>query len=498
MPQLSFRSFRLVCRPEQIPLVERLLLDEGFAFAPEPFFPRARRLVHEPLPLGSSLAALFGYIYIQDRSSMLPPLALRPPKGAAVLDLCASPGGKTGMLAQCVGETGFVLGNEPSPNRLATLRRNLLHLNSFCCATCSHPGERFPLPGPDDAPAQSPWPGWDRILLDPPCSGWGTAEKNPQVLRLWREERVRPLIVLQRRLLAEAARLLRPGGFLVYSTCTTNPAENEDQLAYARDELNLVFTPVPEPEGFAFLPPARPECAGALRVESGPDGQGFFVALLRKAGGRSPGMDQGPSSPDSSASIAVADANVPACSAPGESSGRKLFPRSRKTESPAARQGRQPSRPGRPDWRAAQDPLFLPRSCLAGPFTDPDFLPPGEIAVFNSVAHFLPAAALALLPDGFAWKGFPLGRAEGENFIRVNPHLRFLMPPAPAAEARGEPVLDLSAIAPLRALLGGQSLATDGKGPEIGLYYRGLPLCRLAVKGRRALLRSGRTRSGKR
>jgi 16S rRNA (cytosine1407-C5)-methyltransferase len=112
------------------------------------------------------------------------------------------------------------------------------------------------------------------------------------------------------------------------------------------------------------------------------------------------------------------------------------------------------------------------------------------------VAHFLPAAGLALLPAGFAWKGFPLGRAEGENFVRVNPHLRALMPPIHAAEARGEPVLDLSEGAPLRALLSGQSLAADGKGPEIGLYYRGLPLCRLTVKGRRALFQSGRTRSG--
>ena len=474
--------------------MERLLLDEGFAFAPEPFFPSARRLVREPLPLGSSLAALFGYIYIQDRSSMLPPLALQPPKGAAALDLCASPGGKTGMLAQCVGETGFVLGNEPAKNRLATLRRNLLHLNSFCCATCSHPGERFPLPGTDPAPADTPWPGWDRVLLDPPCSGLGTAEKNPQVLRLWREDRVRPLIALQRRLLAEAARLLRPGGFLVYSTCTTNPAENEDQLAYARDELNLVLTPVPAPEGFAFLPPARPECDGALRVESGPDGQGFFVALLRKAGNSPPVADRKTCSPDSSASPGSAEAELPPCPAPGECSGHELIPRSRKTQSPAARRDLLPGRPGR---RLGQDPLFLPRSCLAGPFTDPNLLPPGEIAVFNSVAHFLPEAGLALLPAGFAWKGFPLGRAEGENFVRVNPHLRSLMPPAHVAEARGETVFDLSDGAPLRALLSGQSLATDGKGPEIGLYYRGLPLCRLAVKGRRALLRSGRTPPGK-
>ena len=94
------RSFRLVCGPEQIPSVEALLSAQGFVFEPEPFSPLARRLLQEPFPLGRSLAAFWGYVYIQDRSSMLPPLALAPGEGARVLDMCASPGSKTGLLAQ--------------------------------------------------------------------------------------------------------------------------------------------------------------------------------------------------------------------------------------------------------------------------------------------------------------------------------------------------------------------------------------------------------------
>ena len=86
------RSFRLVCDPDRIPDVEALLHDEGFAFDPEPFHPLARTLTAEPRPLGRSLAARFGYLYIQDKSSMLPPLALDPARGAVVLDMCASPG----------------------------------------------------------------------------------------------------------------------------------------------------------------------------------------------------------------------------------------------------------------------------------------------------------------------------------------------------------------------------------------------------------------------
>ena len=99
---------------------------------------------------------------------MLPPLALAPAPGSAALDMCASPGRKTGFLAQLVGRTGFVLGNEPSPTRLGTLRANLHQLNLIQAATCSYSGDALPLrPG-----------SWDAILLDPPCSGWGTARTS--------------------------------------------------------------------------------------------------------------------------------------------------------------------------------------------------------------------------------------------------------------------------------------------------------------------------------
>ena len=184
--EAPLRSFRITVPEPAQSGVAALLEEEGFRFEPEPFSACCRRLTAEPRPLGSSLAAFFGLIYIQDRSSMLPPLALAPEKGAAVLDMCASPGSKTGFLAQLVGPGGFVLANEVSHSRLFTLRQNLRVCNFLQAGTCSYEGQNIPLT-----------PGSLRyIQLDPPCSGWGTAVKNPKVMALWHDDKVKPLIGL--------------------------------------------------------------------------------------------------------------------------------------------------------------------------------------------------------------------------------------------------------------------------------------------------------------
>ena len=488
MRTLPLRSFRLVCKPEQAPLVECLLQAQGFAFEPEPFFPLARRLAAGPLPLGSSLAAAFGYIYIQDRSSMLPPLALVPESGAAALDMCASPGSKTGLLAQLVGARGFVLANEPSANRLATLRRNLQSLNLFNCATTSYSGEKLPLPSAPDSlfprlAEGEEESGWDHILLDPPCSGWGTAEKHPQVLRLWRGDKVKPLIALQRRLLAEAARLLRPGGRLVYSTCTTNTEENEAQLHFAREELGLDFLPLGPLAGFSFADAELPGFAGVWRVNTGEDGQGFFVALLQKPGPETfSEREEGPA--DGTGLAAALSGDTGKVSRTG---GREqgFFVRPWEKDSRHVGERHRHGRNKR-DGERRQATEFLDRASFAGPYLDPALLPPGDVAVFNSVVHFLPEHSRRLPKRGFAWKGFPLGRLGPGQ--RLSPHLRGLMPPADALRQQGLPCLDVDDPAPILALLAGQSLSVGAPGPELGLYFRGLPLCRLAVKGRRAVL----------
>lgn len=501
MTQLSpLRSFRLVCKPEQAPRVEDMLAAQGFSFTEEPFSPLARRLVYEPFPLGASIAARFGCIYVQDRSSMLPPLALDPTPGAAVLDMCASPGSKTGLLGQLTGDTGFVLGNEPSKNRLATLRRNLQQLGLLCCATASHPGEQIPLPGPGEAldEISDACEGWPFILLDPPCSGWGTVEKHPRAARLWQGDKVRPLITLQRKLLTEAARLLKPGGVVSYSTCTTNIAENEEQVRYAVEELGLSFLPAAAPKGFAFDDPALSGMDGVLRVPTGPDGQGFFVALLQKPEGAGSGEGktggafsaretEGGASPSHRNGPALGDTPVP-CGTPARAPEFFVRPWERGSRFVGERRRHGQSACGKSSRDNNAGPVFVTPGSLDGPFLDSATLPPGDLAVYNDVIHFLPARRRGLVPERFAWKGHAIGRLGRGGEARPFAHLRALMPDAETALRNGAAVLNIEDPAPLLDLLSGRSLAVDGAAQELGLYFRGLPLCRLPVKGRRAVL----------
>lgn len=346
------RSFRIVCQPELVGAVEAFLEAEGFRFQAEPFSAWGRKLLYEPFPLGSSLAAFFGYVYIQDRSSMLPPLALAPPQGASVLDMAASPGSKSGFLGQLVGQNGFVLANEPNPARLATLRQNLDTLNLLQIATCSYPGEKLPQVL------------WSHILLDPPCSGWGTAKKHPEAAKIWRGEKIKRLLGLQRLLLAKAAALLRQGGRLLYSTCTTNPAENAEQTKFAIE--NLAFKPVAIAPFAGFVFDETPY--GALLVNGDESrSQGFYLSLLEKTG-----------------------------AAPEHASEPVAFA------------------------------TLLPRDRLAGQVCDPRLAPPGSVAVFGEKVRFLPQAALNL-PEELKWQGFALGKISGA-FFRPEARLRALLP----------------------------------------------------------------------
>ncbi|MUM77751.1 RsmB/NOP family class I SAM-dependent RNA methyltransferase [Pseudodesulfovibrio sp. F-1] len=447
---VTLRTFRLVCDAPDIPRVEALLHGQGFAFEPEPFHPLARRLTHEPFSLGDSLAARFGLIYIQDRSSMLPPLLLAPPPGACVLDMCSAPGSKTGLLSRLVGREGFVLACEPSADRLGILRANLRRTGAVNTATVKSKAQDLPFATGS----------WEFIQLDPPCSGWGTVDKNPNVMTLWSEDRTGPLVTLQRALLAKAAALLAPGGHLLYSTCTTNEEENEAQVAWAIDSLDLELVPLDPPPGFVFAAPALPGLKGVLRVADDSEGQGFFLARFRKPG----------------APCATILPDAPTSPLPGT----------------------------RLDFSRLHGPQALNMAAL----------PPGEVYDFGGKAFFLHAQALARIPRSLRWQGFALGKVAGPmrqelratdraarrreernasrapkdsgGHFKPDGAARILLPPLESATP--DDALNVDGIADLERLVAGQSLPhAPGSGP-VGLYYRGLPLAWLPRKGNRVVL----------
>lgn len=444
------RTFRLVCDAPDVSRVEALLAEQGFAFEPEPFDHMARRLTREPFSLGESLAARFGRIYIQDRSSMLPPLLLDPPPGACVLDMCSAPGSKTGLLSRLVGRGGFVFASEPSADRLGTLRANLRRTGSVNTATARARAQDLPFPEGS----------WEFIQLDPPCSGWGTVDKNPKVMDLWAEDKTGPLVALQKTLLTKATTLLAPGGHVLYSTCTTNVEENEAQVAWALEALDLELEPLAAPSGFVFGPPALPGMEGVLRVADDSEGQGFFLARFRKRGA--------PCAP--------------------------MVPGAQKSSLPGTRL----------DLSSLDNAQAL----------NLEALPPGEVYDFGGRAFFLHAQALARMPETLRWQGFPLGKVAGsgrgeargesrkesrraerdprraqprqDTHFKPDGAARVLLPPLEAV--RPGNALNAETVADLERLVAGQSLVhAPGSGP-VGLYFQGLPLAWLSRKGGRVVL----------
>ncbi|WP_045216628.1 RsmB/NOP family class I SAM-dependent RNA methyltransferase [Desulfonatronovibrio magnus] len=267
----SRRWFRLCCSKGERSDVLSLLHNEGFEFADFSGDTEIMCFTSGGNPPGGSLTNYFGLIYIQDISSMLPAMLLNPEPGAAVLDMCASPGSKAGQLAQMVGSNGLVVANEPNRTRLATLRANIRRLNLTNVVTTGYLGQNFP-----DRNIS-----FDYILLDVPCSGWGTVDKNPEVLKIWSQDKTGSLVGLQRILLKSAASLLAPGGRLVYSTCTTNEQENQEQINWALQELPLQI-----PSGKNLLPQEIAQCSqeifsGMFKVMGRRlGGQDFFMAAL--------------------------------------------------------------------------------------------------------------------------------------------------------------------------------------------------------------------------
>ena len=211
-----------------------------------------------------------GAYYIQEPSAMLPARVMDAKPGEKILDLCAAPGGKSTQLAAMMKGKGILVCNEPVPKRALILSRNIERLGIKNALVIS----AYP-----DQIAQQ-WPGgFDGVQADAPCSGEGMFRKHPETRDEWSPENAAGCAVRQLEILDAAAKLVREGGRIVYSTCTMNPAENEETV-------NAFLAKHPEFETEAF------ELTDEISAQNGMfmiyphhfKGEGQFVAKLRKKG----------------------------------------------------------------------------------------------------------------------------------------------------------------------------------------------------------------------
>ncbi|CCG07694.1 RsmB/NOP family class I SAM-dependent RNA methyltransferase [Pararhodospirillum photometricum] len=237
----------------------RALADEGISATPGSLSPLSLRLEGRP-HVAATRAFQDGLVEVQDEGSQLVALMAEVTPGMAVLDLCAGAGGKTLALAAAMENKGSLIATDVSAGRLerARVRLHRAGVHNVTCRVLDAETSRW---------LKRRKGSFDRVLIDAPCSGTGTWRRNPDARWRLTPERVQALVAEQAGLLERGAGLVKPGGRLVYATCSLLPEENEDRIT-------------------AFLsahPEYEPTNKGR-RLLPGRDGtDGFFIAVLTRS-----------------------------------------------------------------------------------------------------------------------------------------------------------------------------------------------------------------------
>ncbi|MCI5596869.1 MAG: RsmB/NOP family class I SAM-dependent RNA methyltransferase [Lachnospiraceae bacterium] len=222
-----------------------------------------------------------GLYYIQEPSAMTPASFLPVEPGDKVLDLCAAPGGKTTELGGKLQKKGVLVSNDISISRTKALLHNIEMAGIPNVVVLSE----------EPAKLAARFEGYfDKILVDAPCSGEGMFRKDPMMIKEWSPDKVEKYGALQKEIVSEAVKMLKPGGMMIYSTCTFAPEENEQTIEYLlerNEDLSLVELPM-----FDGFDHGHPEWSKTGREDlvhcrrlwpHRMEGEGHFVALLQKS-----------------------------------------------------------------------------------------------------------------------------------------------------------------------------------------------------------------------
>ena len=252
----------------------------GFSLRPVPWEPCGFYYDPETRP-GKSAYHEAGLYYLQEASAMAPAALLDPQPGERVLDLCAAPGGKSTQLAGKMRGRGLLVCNEINPKRAKILASNIERLGIANALVLNEHPQRL----------EARFAGWfDKILVDAPCSGEGMFRKEEAAVTDWSEETVLMCARRQAEILHSASVMLRPGGRLVYSTCTFAPEENEASVsaflrAHPDFSVEETFAPWFSPGRPDWISDPMPGLEKTFRLM--PHrllGEGHYCAVLRKAG----------------------------------------------------------------------------------------------------------------------------------------------------------------------------------------------------------------------
>ena len=223
-----------------------------------------------------------GCYYVQEASSMFVEKALNQvveiigSQPLTVLDLCAAPGGKSTLLASCLPKDSLLVANELNRLRANILAENLIKWGLPNVVTTQSDATAF----------SSMTDFFDVVLTDVPCSGEGMFRKDPDSVGEWSVDNVKVCASRQRDIVGNIWSSLKPGGFLIYSTCTYNIAENEENVQWICEELGGALVKIPKEQGWGISGAKGPnkELAVNRFFPHRTKGEGFFLALIQKDG----------------------------------------------------------------------------------------------------------------------------------------------------------------------------------------------------------------------
>lgn len=259
---------------------EKLRSDGEFLLEPTGYVDNGF-ILREERAMGASPYHHAGMVYMQDPGAMASAAALDVEPDWWVADLCAAPGGKSSQIAERLGEGGFLLSNEYVPKRAKIIVGNFERLGVKNAIVTSL----------DTAKLKDMYEGvFDLVVVDAPCSGEGMFRKSEDAVNDWSEENVRICAERQREILTNARGMVKPGGYLLYSTCTYSPDENEEMLSFfLRENPDFSLVKVKESLIEKTRPAIKRYAEDVENVEYArrfyphvSDGEGQFLALMQR------------------------------------------------------------------------------------------------------------------------------------------------------------------------------------------------------------------------